>query len=50
MFKKEGVMAGILSIAGALGIGFLVAVAWACCVISGECSREEEEYFSHIDL
>lgn len=43
-------MAGILSVVGALGVGLLVAVAWACCIISGDCAREEEEYFGYIDL
>jgi hypothetical protein len=42
-------MTGALSIAGVLGVAFLVAVAWSCCVISGDCSREEEDLFSFLD-
>lgn len=42
-------MAGALSVVGALGVGLLVAVAWSCCVISGDCSREEEDLFGFLD-
>lgn len=33
-----------MSIIATIGIIFIVSTAWACCLVSGECSRAEEQY------
>ena len=35
---------GILEVAGIIGLCLLGAVACACAVISGRCSRREEQH------
>lgn len=42
-------MAGVLPVIGVLGVVFVVAVAWSCCIVSGDCSREEEDLFNLFD-
>lgn len=33
-----------------VGAAIIVAIAWACCVVSGDCSRyeEEQEWMEHM--
>lgn len=33
----------MIKVCAALALSFVGAVLWACCIISGDCSRKEEK-------